>query len=228
MAKIIPSPLVSAITGSVGGVTFRSGRGFTAVGARNVFKAPDTGFQSGAQRSNAYLKQGWAALSTIEQDSWNQLSLQLQRGSVGNGQYPRRGYDLFLEFNWSRSVFFQTLINVAPTNYQRTVSTIPDIPTAAIFNTGLALLATTGYFPAANPRTFGWCRMGQRGKQLSAMSPWRFVVYVDYATALLNFSAAYAIVFPLPKTGQPYQWKWFVQTDDAFPLKVLGPSRLTP
>lgn len=223
MARITPSPLVNSIQGSIGGVTFKKTQAGLTAQSRQVFKAPLTTFQMGAQRANSYLKNGWSILSTANQNSWNQLALQLQQNTQSNGKYPRRGYDLFLEYNWTRSFFFEALVDTAPSNYQKTTLITNLNLRAFVHATGVVKIGATGYSPALNPRTFAWCRMGQRGSRQSALCPWRYVAFTSVSSLLVDISVEYAAAFPTPTLGQLCQWKFLIQADDAFPGHIPNP-----
>lgn len=218
MAKITPSALITGMQGSVGSVTFRHGRGFIAAGARQTFQHPPTDFQRGARRANAYLKQGWSQLSTADQNSWNQLGLQLLRQSVGDGKYPRRGYDLFLEYNWTRSVFFEALTEVAPTDYQKTTMAPPTTFRGQLSTVPTARWQNFILIPNSDYRGFAWCRMGMRGAQKSAFCPWKYITFLNASGMNVDIVAAYNLVFPTPQLGQIYQWKYLAQSGTAFPM----------
>ena len=217
MAKIIPSALISQIQGSVGSVCLKATQQGLLATKKSGKKGPQTDAQRVHQNTNSKLRATWSTLTQAEKDSWNQLALQLQRQSIVNGKYPRRGYDLFLEYNYLHITYGDAVTKISPNTYAKTSVGIIFQPNGRVASFPFARVNDMAYTPTTSPRTMVFCQMSQRGKQLSSMSNWKRIIVTNEPTGNLIITTQFAEVFGFPKIGQLYRYKFLFQAGTAFP-----------
>jgi hypothetical protein len=214
MAKIIPSALVDQLIGSIGSSTFRRSQFGSVAFAKQTPLKRASDLQLTHRALVSRLRAAWSQLSDANRSSWNQLSLQLQQGTASNGQYPRRPFELFQEYNFLPYQMDGILEETAPTLFIRTDITYLSVTWN---DAGSASFVTSGLFDN-NDTYFSWSiSLAQRGSQKSAFTP--FVVFYqhkptfNFGTLGTSLTDKYGI-FP---AGYAYRVRLVKQVPGTFP-----------
>lgn len=155
MAKFIPGPLISAISGRVGQSIFTSYKGVGVVkqAATSIYN-PNSPAQTDARVSASYVSQQWATLTDEEQATWEEDARREEltvrdneigcKGSIFKGHPgPASGFNMFLMRNLLRYTAgiapYTSLLKSAPLGISRPEG-----------------LATTSAVVVANTITFSW------------------------------------------------------------------------
>jgi hypothetical protein len=214
MAKIIPSALIDSLNGSIDSVTFRK----SVYGPVACRKMQPLKVASQVQLEHrafiSRMRAAWSTMTDAQRMGWNQLALQLQAGTFGNGKFPRRPYDLYLEFNYLQVVGGASIFLTAPpsfqteaiTNFQGTVTAFP-----------LVLAATLLPTSPGNRYQQISISLGMRGRQRSAFTPWRVLAVRFDNVTLLNLTANYLAQYGNPVVGQMWRMKATIQKPGFFP-----------
>ena len=220
MAKIITSAIVEQLIGSIGSNTFRRSQFGSVVYNKQTPLKRASEIQISHRALIGRLRANWSQMTDIRRASWFQLALQLQSQNIGNGQFPKRPYDLFLEFNYLRFAYdggFSTLAPAAGVAFL-----VNDF--TGIWNDD----GTTSYSFSNSPAAQTLlqqvsARVGLRSNQRSAFTPWKVVLLDRHTTYGGNFDSGMLEFFGLPTIGQIYQLKFSVQRSNTFPRKFLSP-----
>lgn len=96
MAIFSQGSIVGGISGSIGGVTFKAGRGGRVVQARPHKVNQDTQSQSQARRMTEYAAKLWSYQTQTVRDAWDTVAAQLYRSDRLGQRRPWRGRNLFM------------------------------------------------------------------------------------------------------------------------------------
>lgn len=99
MARIIPSPLISNIKGSIGGVTFQHSQGGTSVRIKPAIPSSRSGLQNNLRLAMQLVVQSWPSLSSNHKAAWASLRAQLNKNpnSFFSGKWSAK--QLFTSYN---------------------------------------------------------------------------------------------------------------------------------
>ncbi len=114
MAKITPGPLVSRISGSVGGTTFAHNRGGAYARARVVPTDPNTTFQQSRRAILSAQSQGWSARTDAERAAWSNWAKQNPVTDVLGASILLSGHQAYVKINSRLDLDDQTLLTVPP------------------------------------------------------------------------------------------------------------------
>jgi hypothetical protein len=160
------------------------------------------------------LRAAWSTMSTVQRQGWDQLALQVQLNTATSGQYPRRAYALFIQFNYLPYALTDVIELTSPqtfktdriTSFTATVNDSPSVLVATVFPGGVG----TKYQQIS-------IRLGMRGKQRSAFTHWVVFGFESNASSLLDLTAEYLALFGNPVLGQIYEMKATMQRPGLFP-----------
>lgn len=96
MAIFTPGSIVGGISGSIGGVTFKSGRGGRVLQGRPHKVNQDTQSQSQARRMTEYAAKLWSYQTQTVRDAWDTVAAQLYRSDRLGQRRNWRGRNLFM------------------------------------------------------------------------------------------------------------------------------------
>lgn len=216
MAKIIPSALVDQLIGSVGSCSFRRSQfGSVAFSKQTPLKRASE-LQLTHRALVSRLRAAWSSLSDANRSSWNQLSLQLQQGTASNGQFPRRPFELFQEYNFLPYQMDGILEETAPTLFVRTDIKYLNVDWNVVGSTSFV---TTGLFGNSDTY-FSWSiSLAQRGAQKSAYTP--FVVFFQHKPALNfgNWGTSLTDKYGIFSAGYGYRVRLVKQVPGTFPSR---------
>ncbi len=114
MAKITPGPLVSRISGSVGGTTFAHNRGGAYARARVIPTDPNTTFQQSRRAILSAQSQGWSARTDAERAAWSNWSKQNPVTDVLGASILLSGHQAYVKLNSRLDLDDATLLTVPP------------------------------------------------------------------------------------------------------------------
>lgn len=217
MARLIPSALVSELSGSVGEVTFRKGQGGLSVGAKQRQPPQPTAAQMRQRAAIGLLRGSWSKLTSSERDSWNALAARLAVASVYNGKMPRRAFSLFMEYNALPVKVQGAPTLVAPNDYKKVT---PAITGGVLRTTPLARAAYLNFDDNVNSVNLVYVRLGFRGSQRSALARPVYVTFILGGSLFGNITTEYLAVLPVPRLGQLYQFTYTMQIPGYFPTVV--------
>jgi len=218
MAKALPSPLLTSITGRVGGVQFAS----TSAGLHIRNRPSRRGQRSvpliAAQADLVALRKGWIALSDAQRLSWRQLGLQMTKTDrLAQSRRPSgiETYMMYLSY-WHR--FAPGVAAFFPT------ATVTDQPLSAIagFVTAPYYAVSVTYTPA---RLNVYC--GLYGALSFGLSPPKssqqhtFFGSVPADGAQHQITSDWNSVLPIPQAGQYISVRFVCQEQKKFPAAAV-------
>lgn len=139
MAKFIPGPAASAISGSQGGTVYSRNRYGAYTRSRVVPVNPNTAAQQAARADLASQSTGWGALTTAQQLAWNTWAANNPIiDSLGQSQILQ-GNAAFIQLNSRLARSADTLLTAPP------ITTAPDalLTLAGTFDIGLGTYELT-------------------------------------------------------------------------------------
>jgi hypothetical protein len=71
MARFLPSPLVSSLTGSLGGITFRRGPAGPVISSKPVKSPPPSAARDVRRQATAWLNRTWKSQDAAYRSAWN-------------------------------------------------------------------------------------------------------------------------------------------------------------
>lgn len=225
MAKYTGSMLIGSIQGSIGGYTFKKSHQGLIVHPKQrriVSQSEEQLFSRGVMNE---LRQSWSTLTTQARASWNSLALQLQKSRQANGQYPLRGYELFIEYNFLRHYFGDGLTSSAPNAFIRSAPNGITTPNGRLATTPFARVNDIEFEPNTNQLCIVYIRLSQRAKQRSTFCPWRRVKTFYHFNGSQIITSDYSALLPPPRLGQLYQYKFRYQSGTAFPNEYTDIER---
>ena len=99
MAIVRPGPLVGAISGAVGGVTFVSGRGSPVVRHRPAMRTVSSPSLAAARGSMQSVRNFWKTLTDEQQDSWTTTARDTPHTNRLGVTSPISGFQLMVQTN---------------------------------------------------------------------------------------------------------------------------------
>lgn len=100
MAIMVPGPLVSAVSGRVGGVTFAVGRGGHTIKRTGIVMARRSAAALAVKARVARLGLAWAALTSDQRKAWNAFGARIPSTSRLGVRRQMTGYQTFAWCNW--------------------------------------------------------------------------------------------------------------------------------
>ena len=102
MAIARTGPIVSGISGTVGGVVFVTGSKSTVVRPRPITKRKISAALDGARIRMQYTRNAWSGMSDLQRAAWSTLARTMPTTNVLGLTSPTNGFRLFLRFNLER------------------------------------------------------------------------------------------------------------------------------
>lgn len=114
MANYRPGPLVSGISGSVGGITFTTGGRTSKIGERAQLTNRLTVAQETARARMAYVRHAWSTLTAAQRQAWNNAAALVRETNSLGVERSMRGVDAFTRANMYGRMRGAALISTPP------------------------------------------------------------------------------------------------------------------
>ena len=99
MAKCVYGPLVSAVSGSIGGTVFSHSANSDCIRIKSIPVDPKSSSQSAERVTTAYLSQFYRSLSAADKQSWADLALLYPLVNSLNKTYYLSGFCMYMRLN---------------------------------------------------------------------------------------------------------------------------------
>jgi len=114
MAIVRPSPIITQISGSLGSVTFRRGRGCTILARRPTKTRVQSLAQLERRAALARATHHWAALSSDDKATWANVATQITHTNPLGQRIKYTGFQLAVRHNTFRALAAIPMIDVPP------------------------------------------------------------------------------------------------------------------
>lgn len=165
------SPVYSAASGSIAGVTYSRNKGGNYTRAKGIPSNPNSADQLIVRDNLTVSSQAWSGLTQLQRDEWNALAPTVSWTNVLGNSIQLSGINLFNQVNSLRLLAGMALLESAPTDAVRAdVPLVDAVETSA----GSINLTTTNSYAATDKLLAFISRPTNPGRS-SAAQPKRFV-----------------------------------------------------
>lgn len=165
------SPVYSAASGSVAGVTYSRNKGGMYTRSRAIPSNPNSAAQLSVRDNLTVASQAWSGLTQVQRDEWNALAPTVSWTNTLGQSIQLSGINLFNQVNSLRLLAGLALLEAAPADAVRAdVPLIDEVTTS----TGSLDVTTTNSFAATDKLLVFVSRPTNPGRSTSAQ-PKRFV-----------------------------------------------------
>lgn len=217
MATYQPSALVSLVTGRVNTLVFKRSPNKRTIATTPNNRRTWSEQQLAHRQTISNLRAAWSDISQAERDGWNGLALRVSNPLGQEQQLLRRGFDLFLEFNYLPFAYGDAITTTAPSAYL----TEPIQQFSIIVNSTIGVFAVT--IPpgtAATRYQLIQFAPGWSGARRSKFGPFKRLTLAKASLTTLSLTTEFTNNFGPIRPGQLWKGQGSVQLVGYFPSKT--------
>jgi hypothetical protein len=202
MAILKPGAIIGAISGTVGGVTFKNGRGPIVLAHRQRIPATSTRLQINSQARFLRACNAWRAMTTLQRAGWAIAARTYPHSNRLGLTVYMSGFQFFVHTN-TIPLFLRT--NLTTTPYPPSAFTPPTAIVTSFYITENSAIDT---IPLSNPNYFfAHCHVSRSLRTTRGGPYCRFLYFGTFtmSTGSVDCTANVAASFPSPRQGEYYK-----------------------